>query len=361
MLDYTVRPPLARCKGKQKTGFIRFLMSVFPVKGDDVTEIVRKTVFIAAVIAFIITGGSLLNDIYGQLKAKYILEGQIEQEKINGSLNLSVEEIDRITEEQPFIRDEMMGLYSSNSDLVGWINVGGEDKLINNAVVQGTDNDYYLYTDFYGDYSVCGTIFADYRSEFGPNGRAPNFVVLYGHNTSAAISFSKVTRYYYDRDNLGGGTDPNVSFYQKYPTVYFDTLSEEGEYKVFAVCLFNTDSQYGEVYNYLRRGKAFESKEDFNGYILDIMDRSLLFTDVDVQYGDDILCLSTCYFPFGMEYENVRCAVFARKIREGESSEVDVSVARRNYQWVGWQQAKDRGLCGDGLRVWDYNKYLLSY
>lgn len=361
MSDYTVRPPLARCKGKQKTGFVRFLMSVFPVKGDEAVEIVRKLVFITAVAAFVITGGSLLSEIFGQLRQIYIVEGQIEQDKINGSLNLSAEEIDRITEEQPYIRDEMMGLYSANSDLVGWINIGGEDKLINNAVVQGTDNDMYLVTDFYGGHSSSGTIFADYRAPFAHDGSAPNFLVLFGHNTSAQISFSKVTRYYYDRDNLGDGTNPDVSFYRKYPTIYFDTLNQEGEYKVFAVCLFNTEEQYGETYNYLRRGQPFINKEDFNAYILDIMDRSLLFTDVDLQYGDDILCLSTCYFPFGMEYENVRCAVFARKIREGESREVNIDAARRNYAWVGWQQAKDRGLCGNGQRVWDYRKYLLSY
>ena len=361
MANYTVRPPLARCKGKQKTGFVRFLMSIFPVKGDEASEIVRKLVFIGAVVAFIITGGSILSDIFGQLRQIYYVEGQIEKEKINGSLNLSEEEIQKITEEKPYIREDMMGLYAQNNELVGWINIGGENKIINTAVVQTEDNDKYLTTDFYGGFSSSGTIFADYRTKFDADGSTPNFMVLYGHNTYSEISFSKITRYYYDKDNLGGGTDLSMSFYQRYPTFTFDTLAEEGTYKVFAVCLFNTEEEYGEVYNYLRRSRPFESKEDFNGYILDIMDRSVLFTDVDLQYGDDVICLSTCYFPFGTDLENVRCVVFARKVRDGESPEVDVSVATRNYYWVGWQQAKDRGLCGNGQRVWDYRKYLLSY
>ena len=361
MANYTVRPPLARSKGKQKNKFVRFLMSIFPVKGDEAAEIIRKIVFIGAVIAFVVTGGSLLSDIFGQMRQILIIEGQIEQEKVNGSLNLSAEEIDRITEDKPYIRNDMMGLYAKNSDLVGWINVGGSDKIINTAVVQTTDNDKYLTTDFYGGYSSSGTIFADYRAEFAQDGSAPNFMVLYGHNTYAEISFSKITRYYYDKDNMGEGSDLSLSFYRKYPTIYFDTLAEEAEYKVFAVCLFNTEEQYGEVYNYLRRSRSFESREDFNGYILDIMDRSVLLTDVDLQYGDEIICLSTCYFPFGTEYENVRCVVYARKVRDGESPEVDVNAATRNYYWVGWQQAKDRNLCGSGQRVWDYKKYLLSY
>ena len=340
---------------------MRFLMSIFPVKGDEAAEIIRKIVFIGAVAAFVITGGSLLGDIFGQLRQIYIVGEKIEQERIQGSLNLSQEEIDRIIADKPYIREDLMGLYSKNSELVGWINVGGENKIINTPVVQAGDNDKYLTTDFYGDYSSSGSIFADYRARFAADGSTPNFLILYGHNTYSEISFSKITRYYYDKDNLGGGSDLSMSFYQKYPTISFDTLAEEGTYKVFAVCLFNTDGQYGEVYNYLRRSKPFESKEDFNGYILDIMDRSVLLTDVDLQYGDDILCLSTCYFPFGTELENVRCVLFARKVRDGESPEVDVSVATRNYYWVGWQQAKDGGLCGNGQRVWDYKKYLLSY
>ena len=361
MVNYTVRPPMARCKGKQKTGFVRFLMSIFPVKGDEITEVIRKIVFIGAIIAFVITGGSLLNDIFGQMRQIYIVEGNIQQDKSSGNLNLSREEIEQIKSEKTYIREDLMGLYAKNSDLVGWINIGGEEKIIDYAVVQTGDNDKYLTTDFYGGYSSSGTIYVDYRAQFAPDGSAPDFMVLYGHNTYTSNMFSKATRYYYDKDNLGGGSDLTLSFYQKYPTINFDTLAEEGTYKVFAVCLFNTEEQYGEVYNYLRRSRAFDSAEDFNSYVLDIMDRSVLLTDVDLTYGDEIICLSTCYFPFGMEFENVRCAVFARKVRDGESPEVDTSVATRNWAWKSWQQAVDRGLAGYGSRVWDYEKYLLSY
>ena len=186
-------------------------------------------------------------------------------------------------------------------------------------------------------------------------------MILYVHNTYSSVAFSKLTRYYYEKDNPDPNADWSLSFYQKHPTINFDTLAGQGIYKVFAVCLFNTEEQYGEVYNYLRRGRAFSDKDDFNNYILDIMDRSVLFTDVDLDYGDKILCLSTCYFPFGMDYENVRCVIFARKVREGESPEVDTSKAYRNHSWIAWQQAIDRGLVGAyGNRAWDTSK-LLSY
>lgn len=359
MTDYTVRPPMVRAKGKQKNAFVRFLMSIFPVKGDSVMEIVRKCVFICAVIAFAITGYTLLSDVSGEIIQMYILPNRVNAAK-EGKLNLSKEDIENIKSEVPYIKEDYLQLYSQNKDFVGWFNLGENDKIIDYPVVQTDNNDTYLTIDFFGDYKKSGTLFVDYRSKFSANGEAPNFLVIYGHNTQSSLMFSKLTRYYYDKDNLGGGSDLTIDFYQKYPTITFDTLAGEGKYKVFAAGLFNTQSKYGEVYDYLRDGRPFESESDFNNYILDIMDRSVLFTDVDLTYGDEIICMSTCYFPFGPDYDNVRCVIFARKVRDGESPEVDVSKVTRNYYWKGWQQAVDNGLANYGQRVWDTSK-LLSY
>lgn len=361
MTDYTVRPPMVRAKGKQKNAFVRFLMAIFPVKGDSAAEMIRKVVFICAVIAFAITGYTLLKDVSGEIIQMYYIPNQVADDKRQGSVNLSPEVIDKIKEQKPYIRENLMTLYSKNNDLVGWFNLGEEEEIIHYPVVQTTDNDKYLTTDFYGGYIKSGTLFVDYRAEFSPNGEAPNFLVIYGHNTSSSLMFSKLTRYYYEKDNPNPDEDWSTSFIKKHPTVNFDTLAEDGVYKVFAVGLFNTDEAYGEVYNYLRGSRPFESESDFNNYILDIMDRSVLFTDVDLTYGDEIICMSTCYFPFGLELENVRCAIFARKVREGESPEVDTSKVTRNNLWIGWQQAVDRGLSSSyAHRTWDTSK-LLSY
>ncbi|MCM1054829.1 MAG: class B sortase [Bacteroides sp.] len=363
MVNYTVRPPAARSKGKQESFFKRLLISVVPYKGDDIAEIVRKIVFIGATITFAVTGGALIKDVSEEMVHKYVVDAQIQDIKdkaSGGSLNLAAEEIREIKSEKPFIREEMMSLYDINSDLIGWINVGGEDKIIDLPVVQTSDNDKYLNVDFYGASSKSGTIFADYRNTF-TRGLPQDFTILYGHNTYASTAFSKLGRYYYDKDNPDPAADKTISFYQKHPTITFDTLSRKSVYKVFAVCLFNTDEQYGEVYNYLRYGEAFKDKDDFNGYILDIMDRSCLLTDVDITYGDEILCLSTCAFPINTELRNSRYGIFARRVREGESEEVDVSKAVRTYYWKGWEQLENAGIsAAKPRRTWDTGK-LLSY
>lgn len=361
--DYTERPPLCRSKGKEKGFFTRLMISLVPYKGDDAAEMVRKVVFMGAVIAFAITGGTLVKDVTSEVIQKYVVTPQIQDIKEqagSGKLNLEQEEVKEIKSEKPFIREEMLSLYSVNPDLIGWINVGGESKIIDLPVVQTDNNDKYLGTNFFGEESKSGTIFADYRNDFS-KGTSPDFTILYGHNTSSSTAFSKLTRYYYEKDNPDAGADRSISFYQKHPTVTFDTLAAESTYKVFAVCLFNTDEQYGEVYNYLRYGQPFADKEDFNSYILDIMDRSCILTDVDLTYGDDILCMSTCYFPLTTDLHNTRCAVFARKVREGESPEVDVSKAARTYYWKGWKQIEDAGIATSSpMRMWDTSK-LIGY
>ena len=82
-------------------------------------------------------------------------------------------------------------------------------------------------------------------------------------------------------------------------------------YKIFAGILANTQSQYGEVFDYVDKTK-FYSKEDFNNFIIDVMDRSWFFTDVDLTYGDQILTLSTCSWPLGKSVDT-RWVLFARK------------------------------------------------
>ena len=90
------------------------------------------------------------------------------------------------------------------------------------------------------------------------------------------------------------------------------------------------------------------------------MDRSVLWTDVDLTYGDSILTLSTCYYPFGKENADTRCAVFARKVRPGESPEVDVSKAVVNNSPLKFTyQYQQEGGSWTG-RTWDTSK-LLSY
>ncbi len=243
--------------------------------------------------------------------------------------------------------------YAENDDLIGWIK--HEGALLDDPVVQGDDNKYYLDKDFYGNEYKNGSLFVDYKCEFTTRKRPAN-TIIYGHNMVTGPSFAKLTRYYDARIN--GDYADRLDFYKKYPTIDFDTIWEEGTYKVFACMYVNTMEEHGEVFKYYKQ-RDIKNEGQFYEYIAKIMDRSVFLTDVDLEYGDEILTLSTCYYPMGKEVDT-RCVVFARRVRDGESAEVNVDAVKLNpsplyfdeyYKvnggsWAGrqWDTTKVKGL-----------------
>ena len=212
--------------------------------------------------------------------------------------------------------------YSSiNEDMIGWINIyiPGETD-ISEPVVQTDDNKYFLTHDFLYRVVKEGAIYADFKCKFTTRTRPAN-TILYGHNMASGKSFAKLTRYctWY---KYGQG----ISQYLAAPTVEFDTIWEKGTYKVFAAMFVNTEEKNGEVFKYYKQ-RTIANEGEFYDYIGKIMDRSQFYTDVDLEYGDELLTLSTCYYPLGKENADTRFVVFARRVREGESAEVDTSKA----------------------------------
>lgn len=349
--DFKERP-------KKPPLFKRILSSIFPCKGDGVAESIRKIVFDVAVVALVITGGSVLWDVFTQTVQTQISDKQVESIYINGSVNLDDEKKQEILAEKPQIMEQMMGVYEANKDTVGWIQLGsGDEPIVSLPVMQAADNDYYLTHNFNHEEIKSGAVFADYRNVFQPS-RISGNTILYGHNVWDGSMFAKLTRYY--NATIHGDYDDRLGFYKEYPTITFNTLYEASEWKIFAAVLFNTREELGEVYPYTQV-LEFGSKEEFNSYILDIMDRSILWTDVDLEYGDSLLTLSTCYMYSPYENTDTRCVVFARKVRDGESAEVDVSKAQVNPTPLKftYQYEKEGGERWTG-RTWDTSK-LLSY
>lgn len=219
------------------------------------------------------------------------------------------------------VLDEYAEDYEKNNDFIGWIQIDGLP--IDYPVVQAEDNSYYLNRNFDGEYYVNGSIFADYRAEFTTRTR-PDNIVLYGHNMITGPSFAKVTEYCPWK--YGGSS---LDQYIKSPTLNFNTIwDQDGTYKIFAAMFVNTQSKHGEVFNY-HRVHNFANDGEFYDYIGKVMDRSLFYTDVDLEYGDELITLSTCYYPLGKD-ANTRFVLFARRVRDGESAEVDTSKAYVN-------------------------------
>lgn len=309
--------------------FLKIAKYLFPWKGDSVVELIRKIIFLAAtvvlavsVISLIVSACNRAADTQNNNDLSDLYHGNTTG---NAVVELDTDRREELEKEYPEVMDKFLPLLEINEDVVGWVTIGDpESPVIDYVVVQGEDNDFYLSHNYKKEKSVSGSIFADAREPLTIDSEPAN-IILYGHNMRSGEYFAKLTRYFNYKPSGNVGLD----FYKKYPTVTFSTLYENRTYKIFGGMLVNTRSKHGKVFDYLGR-RNFSSKEDFDSYIADILDRStFLNPDVNLKYGDNLLTMSTCIYDYG-DSLSLRWVVFAREVREGESPEVDVSQCYEN-------------------------------
>lgn len=221
------------------------------------------------------------------------------------------------------VLDSMQSFVDDNPDTAGWITVDGTD--IDNVVVQGTDNDFYLNHNFYGSYAQPGTVFADFRSVVNDyDFNQSDNIILYGHNQANGTMFGTLQRYKLTHQNTS-----RFDFYLEHPTFTFSNLYKEYTYKIIAVFICEVeprqtrDGVVFDYHNYVRFGSSQYTYEDF---MANVEERSQIITGVDVEKGDKFMTLSTC----SNEFEPSRLVVIGRRVRDGESPEVDTSAAQLN-------------------------------
>lgn len=202
-------------------------------------------------------------------------------------------------------------LLEVNDDFVGILKIpllDSEDM----KVVQCEDNETYLTRNFNSEYSVYGTLFVDYRNKID------NFdtnTIIYGHKMRDGQIFGHLN-YYKDIEN-----------YKEYPTIKFNTIYEDGTWKIFAAFIANIYDSQDNGYTFPYLTVNFPSDEKFTEFIEDVKSRSYYTNDsVDIKPGDKILTLSTCCY----EFEDSRFVVMARRVRDGEDESVDTSKVKAN-------------------------------
>ena len=295
---------------------------LFPCKGDSGAEIARKLIFLGSLCLMIAALVIIAVHFVSLLKPEApigtsVVEsngGQVVQDGQQVMVNPQAptkDQIDNLPEGS--INEEYAAYYEANNDFVGWITINGTN--VDYPVVQGEDNLFYLHHNFNGEEEFAGTIFTDYEGKFGPN-EMPNNTILYGHNMLYKYKFSALNNY-----------NNNIEFLKETPVIDFNTLYQNNKYKIFSVFITNTDEEHGDVFDYTNY-VYFKNSDEFYEYIKEVMDRSKYTTGVDVEYGDELLTLSTCDGSTG--FENMRLVIVARKVRENESPDVDTSkIARK--------------------------------
>ena len=205
--------------------------------------------------------------------------------------------------------ESMASLYAKNDQTVGWMKIEGTKT--DNVVMQNKEDNYYwLDWKFDGSRADSGELYIDSRCRMEPNYLSQN-ITVYGHHMKNGTMMGQIKRY---RD---------ISFYKEHPTFRFDSLYEKYEWKVFAVFIVDLTDPEDAAFDY--RQPEYESEEAFLAFVDEIKRRSYIdCPGVDIRGDDRIVCLSTCTYVS----EDARLVVVARKVRDGESAEVDVSQAK---------------------------------
>ena len=192
-------------KKKKKKTFGQSVRDLFPKKGDSILEMIRKIVFMAAVIAIIVCGymvGEYYLDLWrSRLQYNEIADIYDTYEPGENSANGSGS-----SEFSPYDKYYTMltaakKLLDINEDVVGYMRIPTKDgdPIIELPVVQAEDNNKYLHLNFNGDDSRSGALFLDWRNNFDRvkdhylvEKNSDNLVV-YGHNIRPMRNTTKIT------------------------------------------------------------------------------------------------------------------------------------------------------------------------
>lgn len=182
-------------------------------------------------------------------------------------------------------------LYQKNSDFFGWIEIEG--TIVNYPVMYTPSRpEYYLHRAFDRSEAYSGVPFLSADCFVG----CGNYLI-YGHHIKNGTQFAAITEY------------SSEDFWKEHPTVRFDTLYEVGVYDVVAAFYSEVyPNDMTDVFRYYQYTDLREEKA-FMEYVRQVKEAALYETGLELQFGDQLLTLSTCEY----HQTNGRFVVVARK------------------------------------------------
>ncbi len=326
-------------KKRKRYTIAQGLRDLFPVRGDSAFDVIRKIIFLVALIAFAVCL-YLVADYYVELYLnKQLHQGmQDEMQHYHSNQSSSAPIIETTPQgevyeylEHNYIADMYL---ERNSDLVGYVTIEGTQ--VSYPIVQrkSTDpnintNDYYLYRAFDLSDNRAGCIFMDYRCHFDEvlgNRRVVDNstnLLVYGHNMKNESMFGSLKNYY-----------TNYNYYSEHPIITLDSLYKTYYYKIFSVFIVDGDDVTSEYAFDCWNTFEFDDEEEFLAYVNNAKKRNMMKNEVDVTYGDQLLTLYTCN---GM-LDNAKLIVMARMMRDGEDPAEGTQFSEPNSN-VLWPKA----------------------
>ena len=218
---------------------------------------------------------------------------------------------EEIVIEKPELGEEIAKLKAKNDDVVGWLQI--PDTEIDNAVVQTTNNEFYLRKDELKQYSWTGCYWIDFECTVGPTaedlGRS---TVIYGHNVNYDDGKDKerFSQLFHFADE---------QWAKEHPYIYFSTPEEDMAWEVFAVAYTTDDFNYIQVL----KDRMVSSEQITEAQMINIVNEARErseydYNDVEVNGDDKIITLSTCSYKYGRR-NDVRFIVMAKLVTEEDT------------------------------------------
>ena len=323
---------------KEKTNFfIRAAKYFIPWKGDGISEVFRKLMFIASIAVFVVSLDSLADYLRADEQELTYFEDIRSMEPDFGSDNTdtssrgSGDTIDTtanngkitkienpvITVEPRELQEWALPLLERNDDVVGWLKIPGikdasGDAIINYPVLQHESSlDYYLHHNIDGAQTESGSIFADCIVPITLEGQANN-ITIYGHNMMNGTQFAALQKF-----------KKGADFIKQNPLIEFNTIYEKNQkYVVLAtfIGIDAADQDGGEgafdYWNY--RNFTADGHYSFETWKSNVLKYSWIDNSIDFNEDDDYITLSTCTYELGSA-RTVRWVVIAKKLTVKDS------------------------------------------
>lgn len=283
--------------------FKSFYESYIPNSRDNFKQISIKVLFLVSLVTLVVSATYIGN---------YFLTAQKESDTVQQSRDIWYEKPAAKNEQEV---DEGPSpeeiLKSQNSDFKGWISLLGAN--VDNPVYQTTDNSYYLDHNQEKKKSVYGALFFDCQNVITQEETDKN-LIIYGHEMKNGTMFGSLKKL------------RNLSFYKENSTVELSLFGEKSVYRIYSVFVLNASREDDEGYIYNISRQNFVDDDDFNKWVDEALDRSIIDTNVKVEPDDDILTLVTCV----SDFDNARLVVMAKKLDSNEDTSPINNAAHTN-------------------------------
>ncbi len=264
--------------------------------------LIKRCIFCGAVLVFIISGVLLVKSLFGYARGNKIYENVQNQVFITdantGNNNTKPTSADNPAQTQEdgvyspvhVLMDnyDHAALVALNKDSIGYLQIPAIDLLL--PVVQGDDNEYYLYHTLTGESNKSGTLFIDSRDTKGIESQN---AIIYGHNMKNDSMFGKLSNFM-DSKFFNAGDNRYFYFYIK-DKIY--------KYEIYSV---HITAAVGETYSII-----FPTPDSFVQYFNKMARASYHATTLTATGYSQTITLSTC-----VDDDSKRLVVQALRIGE---------------------------------------------